>query len=139
MKNIKFILLIVLCAFAFTGCGKDKSSLKCTEGSNTSVQFDYKDGKISKITIITTEEASSEEEAATTITLLKNVSDQKETEGLQIELYAEGKTVNAKYIYIVDKLSQDEKMSLSSSGIPYDMDYDDVEKQFESHQGVTCN
>jgi uncharacterized lipoprotein YehR (DUF1307 family) len=138
MKNIKILLLIIMCVVVFTGCGKDKSSLKCTEGSNTSIQFDYKDDKISKITIITTEEASSEEEAASSVTLLKNVSDQKETEGLKIELYAEGKTVNAKYVYTVDKLSQDEKMSLSSSGIPYDMSYDDVEKQFESHNGVTC-
>lgn len=138
MKNSRKIILFMITMLIFTGCfKKNKDVLTCSDKSNK-VSFNFKDDKVIKVSVKTIDELSSEEEAKKTIELFKKITEGTKSEGVKIELSTNGKKITAKYTYTIEKLTEQEKLDLLSSGIPYDKNYDEIEKEFLKKDNYEC-
>ena len=152
MKNKLVLILLLLCCFSLVGCGEEekksnsreikpeKNKLSCSSESldDDIVVYEFKDDKVYSVTLITFQESESEKEAQSTAYLFDSIANTSETDGIKYTINADEKDVVIKTIYIIDKLTAEERIKLTSSGLSVDNTKEEIKKEMESHEGVIC-
>jgi len=143
MKNIKYLILLVIPMLVITGCGS-KKTLKC-EKTNSTITYNFNKDKMSKIEIKDVIDLSNEKDEIENFSEYAKMIENQYNEvyenikGIKYTLEDSEKDYTITITLEIDtnKINNDELSEISSLVKNSDLNYKDA-KEFMENNGYTC-